>query len=64
MTKKSQSITLSSNFKNLYLGSDNVLVTSLMSHVPDKVRWLAKSCQVYDQMLEVLSLCLQHVTLE
>lgn len=64
MTKQSQFITLPSNFKNLNLGSDNVIVSSLMSHVPGKVSWLDRRYQFYDQRLEVLSLCLQHVTLE
>lgn len=62
--KQSQSITLPPNFKNLSLDSDNVIVSSLMSQVADKASWLAWRRQVYDQRLEVLSLCLQHVTLE
>lgn len=40
------------------------IVSSLISLVLQKVSYLAGRSKVYDQRLEVLSLCLQRVTLE
>lgn len=44
VTKQSKSITSPSNFKNLNLGSDSVVVSSLMSQLADKISCLARRC--------------------
>lgn len=62
MAKQYLSVTLLRNFKSLNLGLRCVIISGQMNQVPEEVSWLAGRCQAYDQRLEVLSLCLQHVT--